>query len=90
MSPICLTLSSIWGWKLYQDTHVNIKEKLCLKKLQGGTEFQRKQTKNKKTQTCPPDGKDAAEVVHDAVELVLQLLKEVARLHIELGGDRTS
>lgn len=31
-----------------------------------------------------PDGKDVAEVVHDAVELVLQLLEEVAGFHVQL------
>lgn len=39
-------------------------------------------------QTHTPDSKDAAEVIHDAIQFVLQLLQEVAGLHIELEEDR--
>lgn len=37
---------------------------------------------NKKTH--PPYCKDVAQVIHDTVEFVLQLLEEVTRLQIEL------
>lgn len=50
-----------------------------MKNLQGKTDVSEETNK-----TRPPDSKDATEVVHDVVELVLQLLEKVARLHIEL------
>lgn len=84
MSPICLTLSSIWGWKLHQHTKGTTRKQTwesagCSTLLVFYTGIQ---------QTHPPDSKDAAEVVHDAVEFVLQLLEEVASLHVELEEDK--
>lgn len=87
MSPICLTLSSIWGWKLHHQTtteqHKNRPWNSAAETVTALLDS------TQVSNTRPPDSENAAEVVHDAVEFVLQLLEEVAGLHVELEEDKT-
>lgn len=89
MSPICFTFSSIWGWKLHKDSK-RVREDfnpVCQSEISDCAGFQCVFVHGCMCVSITallPDCKDPAEIIHDIVELNLQILQDIAGLHTQL------